>query len=959
MSIDDINQAIVENPNILCDGWKLLPSGKWRNSCHVIREGMPRATGGQGSYIYPNIPVIFDGADSDTRMSFAAFYAQLHHLPFHHGDKTSEQINDNHRVWHELAGLVGGDFKYDRKEDDDYRTRQEKLSSIQTLYNDSVNNMSAPTGAETGRVDAIRAYFGQVRGWSDELIERAGIGALRASKAAEYNLDPRFNVVIPVICDGMLVGLKFRNLNDTNGDRYRNMVGARLTDFAYIGKNKKTAGTAYLCEGEFDAIRMRLAGGLPCFASQGGANMSDHTKLLGIKQRGWTALVIIADNDANGKGAEYALTAALEAEKVGLEARVVERLSDDCKDADEFLRGHTIQELYDRLNAAKPFAISAAERLINGSGSYYHEFFGMLSTLYTSVRPHWHKSIDDIILANNDRLIELYNVYAKDVIAELSDTEKQERDREREEALRKAASLYEDAAKLLRNGDVKAASVKIEKANNEREYAEDELMDDEDEGNDFDNTFINGTETQYIWTNIELRVPNVQDDAMGNIKWGVPIGGITSVCARTGHGKSRFLENVVIDASEQLPKESCIMYFALEEKKINIYSHLVSIVCNRALSYQANISNINIIKGFAKGYVLNDIGDERGKDILNDAINRIDAKIHMNISSKRTDAINASYKEELKDRTAIAVDYVRGMCASRRLIIKDDITNIEDVIEKVKRAARKRDVKLIIIDYLQLFDTEDRTSDAKQRMSAICKKLIALKKDCDAAIVCAAQLNRQVTSPLKMDVGNISDASDIEHCCDEVMFLFNSTFNFTGNDWETYDRDGKERLEGMGFTYGTPGTIYIRNVKSRSWMSGGEAVIKYNGRIGTLWQSTQLDANGKSDIADMGALIKSLRERREGTILLDENAHEQDAPQGQMLQEQEETKQGNMWHDNMVQENTQQDTVDQYDVWSDNGASYNSMNKDNDDTFNEDYEGHDSYDYDDDRWAAEDNNVPF
>jgi len=93
-----------------------------------------------------------------------------------------------------------------------------------------------------------------------------------------------------------------------------------------------------------------------------------------------------------------------------------------------------------------------------------------------------------------------------------------------------------------------------------------------------------------------------------------------------------------------------------------------------------------------------------------------------------------------------------------RLFVDDISYDINDVISKTKFAKIKYpNLSTIVIDYIGLMmDRSQRFSTREQEISFISKKLMALSKECNIAVLCLAQLNtapddRSSGMPIKMN----------------------------------------------------------------------------------------------------------------------------------------------------------------------------------------------------------------
>lgn len=124
-------------------------------------------------------------------------------------------------------------------------------------------------------------------------------------------------------------------------------------------------------------------------------------------------------------------------------------------------------------------------------------------------------------------------------------------------------------------------------------------------------------------------------------------------------------------------------------------------------------------------------------------------------------------------------DQMRLLEASNRLselpiIIEDQPGRSMAQISAIcRRDKRRYDIGLVIIDYLQLIEPEDRKAPREQQVAQIARRLKALAKELDVPVIALAQLNRGVD--LRQDkqpkLADLRESGAIEQDADVVMFL--------------------------------------------------------------------------------------------------------------------------------------------------------------------------------------------
>ncbi|MGI9139066.1 MAG: replicative DNA helicase [Sediminibacterium sp.] len=143
--------------------------------------------------------------------------------------------------------------------------------------------------------------------------------------------------------------------------------------------------------------------------------------------------------------------------------------------------------------------------------------------------------------------------------------------------------------------------------------------------------------------------------------------------------------------------------------------------------------------------------------------------------------------------------------------------NIFEFRAKARRLVNKHQVKIIIIDYLQLMSgSGDRNSNREQEISNISRSLKALAKELNIPIIALSQLSRAVETRKESKMPQLSDLREsgaIEQDADMVMFIYRP---------EYYEVMSNEMGES------TQGETHIRIAKHRN---GSLDLIKLRARL--------------------------------------------------------------------------------------------------------------------------------
>ena len=112
-----------------------------------------------------------------------------------------------------------------------------------------------------------------------------------------------------------------------------------------------------------------------------------------------------------------------------------------------------------------------------------------------------------------------------------------------------------------------------------------------------------------------------------------------------------------------------------------------------------------------------------------------------------------------------------------KLIIQDNIFNLAVLRSTARKLRRERNIKLIIIDYLQLLEGTHR-ENRNLEISEISRSLKLLAKELDIPIIALSQLSRSVESRQvkKPMLSDLRESGSIEQDADIVMFLYREDY---------------------------------------------------------------------------------------------------------------------------------------------------------------------------------------
>jgi replicative DNA helicase len=123
---------------------------------------------------------------------------------------------------------------------------------------------------------------------------------------------------------------------------------------------------------------------------------------------------------------------------------------------------------------------------------------------------------------------------------------------------------------------------------------------------------------------------------------------------------------------------------------------------------------------------------------------------------------------------------------------------VTELRTKARRLKNKEDIKLIIIDYLQLIQGDGQLKDRYKQVSEISRSLKILAKELDIPVLALSQLSREIEkrSDPRPKLSDLRESGSIEQDADVVIFLYTDKDkeNKKDSDLLEPDLDIKERI---------------------------------------------------------------------------------------------------------------------------------------------------------------------
>lgn len=99
---------------------------------------------------------------------------------------------------------------------------------------------------------------------------------------------------------------------------------------------------------------------------------------------------------------------------------------------------------------------------------------------------------------------------------------------------------------------------------------------------------------------------------------------------------------------------------------------------------------------------------------------------------------------------------------------------VEDIVKTVMRKARRGEIDMLIVDYLQIMETRKPFKDEHLRVGYISRMLKKLATRANIPVVALAQVNRETDGSMPT-LKHLKDSGSIEQDCDGVIFLHRPT----------------------------------------------------------------------------------------------------------------------------------------------------------------------------------------
>lgn len=301
----------------------------------------------------------------------------------------------------------------------------------------------------------------------------------------------------------------------------------------------------------------------------------------------------------------------------------------------------------------------------------------------------------------------------------------------------------------------------------------------------------------------------------------IPSGKLTGVAGGTGHGKTLFLMNLLLNVAKLNPDKRFVL-FTYEENSDTIIQYLLNIYLNdlNLTPENRDIPTSNRLR--LKEYF-------RGDSFLLDKKKQNDFELRKHL-------FFSNYIENGR----ILVKYVDSdsstLCRQIKYLSKPDF-NIGGVF----------------IDYFQCINpTESKRYPTRvEALKSICFELKDIANETGFPVVLACQFNQTVLSPTDIKITNIGEAGDISRILSELWGLWNMKKEI-GRELKKDDLNKYEGLvmtsQSFDFNDKFINGMYVKVLKSRFVETESDNVFKFRGLTGKIYPNdTNLEETLKDD----------------------------------------------------------------------------------------------------------------
>ncbi len=118
--------------------------------------------------------------------------------------------------------------------------------------------------------------------------------------------------------------------------------------------------------------------------------------------------------------------------------------------------------------------------------------------------------------------------------------------------------------------------------------------------------------------------------------------------------------------------------------------------------------------------------------------------------------------------------------ANRNIFIDDNSTSLSDIKARCRSLKKKHGLDVVIIDYLQLLETSEKTYSREQEIAKISRELKKMAKKLEVTVIALSQLSRatEQRADKRPMLSDLRESGSIEQDADVVMFLYRDEYYY-------------------------------------------------------------------------------------------------------------------------------------------------------------------------------------
>lgn len=129
--------------------------------------------------------------------------------------------------------------------------------------------------------------------------------------------------------------------------------------------------------------------------------------------------------------------------------------------------------------------------------------------------------------------------------------------------------------------------------------------------------------------------------------------------------------------------------------------------------------------------------------------------------------------------------------------LSEGSSNIEEIVHDIRKTVKRKQVKVVIIDYLQLMTSSgSKWMNRAQEVGTFSRTLKILANELDIHIIAISQLTREVEkrTDKRPMMSDIRESGSIEQDADSIIFLYRPNYYLSEEEREVR-ADGGEKVE--------------------------------------------------------------------------------------------------------------------------------------------------------------------